>query len=551
MRQKTLFTLILLAVVMLSFSQTKLSDTTRILFIGNSYTYFNSSPELLKGLAKERFPNHVIETQLISQGGMTLERHWEENRALEALKSKAWDYVVLQEQSKLGMGVIIDERTYFGETSLFFDYARKFDAEIKKSGATTVFFMTWSTENHPEEQAILTHAYTSIAKELEAKLVPVGLVWDKVRDRDDIKLYSSDGSHPSAYGSYLVATTLFAALFEESPVNLSGNISGNSLSSTGEAGLDTTSLVKISANEAKVIQAASWKVVKKLNKSGHYPALKEPSQNFPIPVMAAGESMELQNILGRWYGTSTYSTDYHGLIVDFVSQDNQPKVNLAFYTPDRVDQMTITQVDLADNQLHLTIMDSLRSLRSKITFALSDGQLKGISKSLGSNITRYKRWGFSRNQIQNGINLESADKLMQSFLLNIDKVGYVEAALQYYTQYGELIGKAYKPEEMYLNAMANILVSNMKTTEAFNLFELATTIYPESVNAHLSYGEALFAAKQPEKGIKMYTAGYDLAKMTNHKDVLLIEANLNKLKANASAAQRPLPPPPPPPRGGH
>ncbi|MFT6873388.1 MAG: hypothetical protein ACJAVN_002408, partial [Roseivirga sp.] len=341
MRQKALFTLILLAVVTLSFSQTKLSDTTRILFIGNSYTYFNSSPELFRGLAKERFPDHVVETQLISQGGMTLERHWEENRAIEALKSKDWDYVVLQEQSKLGMGVIIDERTYFGETSLFFDYARKFDAEIKKSGATTVFFMTWSTENHPEEQAILTHAYTSIAKELEAKLVPVGLVWEKVRDRDDINLYSSDGSHPSAYGSYLVATTLFSALFEESPVNLSGNISGKSLTSAGEPALDTSSLVTISASDAKVIQTASWKVVKKLSKSGQYPLIKEPSQNFPIPVMEAEESMELQNILGSWYGTSTYSADYHGLILDVVSQDNQPKVNLAFYTPDRADQMTI------------------------------------------------------------------------------------------------------------------------------------------------------------------------------------------------------------------
>lgn len=63
--------MILLAVATLSFSQTHTSDTTRVLFIGNSYTYFNSAPELLKGLAKEKFPNQVVETELISQGGMT------------------------------------------------------------------------------------------------------------------------------------------------------------------------------------------------------------------------------------------------------------------------------------------------------------------------------------------------------------------------------------------------------------------------------------------------------------------------------------------------
>lgn len=553
MKQKAIFTLLLLLIAALSFAQADRSDTTKILFIGNSYTYFNSSPELLKGLAKEKFPDHVVETQLVSQGGMTLERHWKGDRALEALKSKDWDYVVLQDQSKLGMGTIIDDRTYFGETSLFFEYARRFDAEIKKTTAETVFFMTWSTENHPEEQEILTHAYSSMAKELGAKLAPVGLVWDAVRDQDQMNLYYSDGSHPSAYGSYLIATTMFATLFGESPVDLSGQLSGNQLSSTGAIALESATLTDISTSDANVIQAASWAVVESLNKSGHYPEVEKPSLNFPIPVLEAGESMDLQRISGRWYGTSTYSGDYDGLILDVKSQDNNPKVSLAFYTPDRADQMTIAKFSIEDDQLHLTIMDSLRSLRSKITFSMSEGQLTGVSKSLGSQMTRYKSWDISKNQTQNGIDLESVDVLMQSFRSNTEKSGYIAAALRYYTQYSELIGKAYKPEETYLNAMGNILINDNKSTEALNLFELATTLYPQSINAYLNYGEALLTAKQPEKGIRNYTAGYELAKSTNHKDVLLIEANLKKLKVDASAIQRvlPPPPPPPPPRGGH
>lgn len=551
MQQKALFTLFLLVIATLSFSQTQSSDTTRILFIGNSYTYYNSSPELLKGLAKEKFPNQVVETQLISQGGMTLELHWKGDRARQAIQSKDWDYVVLQEQSKLGMGTIIDERTYFGETSLFFEYARKFEGEIKKSGAKTVFFMTWSTVSHPEEQKILTHAYTSMAKELGAKLAPVGLVWDKVRDNDQIDLYAVDGSHPSVAGSYLVATTLFATLFEESPVNLSGKISGKRLSGSGVPALESSPLAAISSSESKVIQKASWAVVKALNKKGGYPKVKKPQLSFPIPTLEAGESMDLKHITGRWYGTSTYSADYDGLILDVTSQDNQPMISLAFYTPDRADQMTITKVALVDNQLHLTIMDSLRSLRSKIAFSLSDGQLTGVSNSLGSNMTRYKRWNVSKSKTQDGMDLEAADVLMKSFLSSIDKTGYVPAALTYYKQYSELIGKAYKPEEMYLNAMSNILIGDNKMTDALNLLELAMTLYPQSVNTYLNYGDVLVGAKQHEKGIKVYTTGYELAKKTKHKDLLLIETNLKKLKANASAIKPVLPPPPPPPRGGH
>lgn len=457
---------------------------------------------------------------------------------------------MLQEQSKLGMGIVIDERTYFGETSLFFEYARKFAAEIKKSSGKTVFFMTWSTENRPEEQDILTHAYTSIAKELDAKLAPVGLVWDKVRNQDQINLYFRDGSHPSASGSYLVATTLFTTLFEESPVNLSGQVSGKQLSNAGVPALESNLLVSISNIDAKVIQKASWSVIKKLNKSGHYPEINKPSQSFPIPVLEARESMGLKNIVGRWYGTSTYSTDYDGLILDVESQDNQPKVSLTFYTPDRADQMTITKVSLKDDKLHLTIMDSLRSLRSKITFSLSNGQMAGVSNSIGSNITRYKRWNVSKNKTQNGMDLEAADVLMQSFRSNSEKTGYIDAALTYYTQYSALIGELYKPEEMYLNAMGNILLGDKKLTEALNLFELATTLYPQSVNAYQSYGEALNTAGQREKAIKVYTATYDLAKRTDHKSVSLIEANLKKLKANV-ATKKEIALPPPPPRGGH
>ena len=80
------------------------------------------------------------------------------------------------------MPVIIDRDIYFGQTDLFFNYARKFDAEIKEAGAKTVFFMTWSVKSRPEEQEILTYAYSNIAQELNATVAPVGLVWDALRE---------------------------------------------------------------------------------------------------------------------------------------------------------------------------------------------------------------------------------------------------------------------------------------------------------------------------------------------------------------------------------
>ena len=258
---KKILTFIFLVSVTLSWSQSMVSDTTKILFIGNSYTYYNSLPELVKGMAQEKFPNQVIETQLVSQGGMTLKRHWEEEKSIQAIRSGHWDFVVLQEQSKLGMGVVINDDFYFGQTDLFYEYARKFDEEIKNAGAKTVFFMTWSRSDNPEEQEILTYAYSSIAKELDAILAPVGLAWDQLRTNTTFNLYVADGSHPSPMGSYLAASTIFSTLFEVSPLGLSGKVYGKILSSSGAPSIETKSLTAISMADAQAIQTASWSVV--------------------------------------------------------------------------------------------------------------------------------------------------------------------------------------------------------------------------------------------------------------------------------------------------
>ncbi len=117
--------LLLLLILSVSCSPSKEVDEIRILFIGNSYTYYNSTPEVLKELIHEKFPKKAVTTQLISGGGMTLADHWRNEGTVETIRTGNWDYVVLQEQSKLGMSVMIDNEIYFGQTERFFEHARK------------------------------------------------------------------------------------------------------------------------------------------------------------------------------------------------------------------------------------------------------------------------------------------------------------------------------------------------------------------------------------------------------------------------------------------
>ena len=539
---------IFLVFVSFTYAQTSAPDTTRILFIGNSYTYYNSSPELLRSMVRQKHPDQEIEVQLVSQGGMTLERHWQQDRTHEAINSKDWDYVILQEQSKLGMPVIIDQEIYFGQTDLFFNYARKFDTEIKKAGAKTVFFMTWSVKSRPEEQEILTYAYASIAQELNATVAPVGLVWDVLRETDQFDLYDVDGSHPSAHGSYLVAATMYATMFKEDPAGLSGVIAGKRLTSSGASTLARQELVNISDADARMIQKASWNVTEDLQKTKGLQNLKQPALTYRVPVLTEGKSINQEIIKGRWYGNSTYGSNYLGLIMDIKEKDEKPEIQLSFYTPENKDKMTVKDVKIFDKILEFTITDSLRNMDSKLEFSLSEGQLSGISTSIGSRFKQYKHWYLSKEAKQGKTDLEAMDQLIQIFQKDKTQGNYSDAAIAHYKRYSELIGNEYLPEEEYLNGTGYNLLSDQKTDEALDVFELANTLYPESVNTYDSYGEALVIDGQKEKAIAVFTEGYELAKKTGDPALGYIEANLKKLKDGAlrnSPANIPAPPPPP------
>jgi hypothetical protein len=202
----------------------------RVLFIGNSYTFFNNLPQILTGLAESA--NQAVETEMIAAAGATLKKHWEEGKAVEALKRVPWDYVVLQEQSTLGLPS--QPGAQINSPKMFHEYARLFNSEIGKVGAKTVFFLTWARQDRPHTQALLTDAYFSIAKELKAIVAPVGIAWQKAaRKNAKVALHQKDLSHPTPAGSYLAACVLYSTLLRKSPVGLAAVVLGNAVDAGG------------------------------------------------------------------------------------------------------------------------------------------------------------------------------------------------------------------------------------------------------------------------------------------------------------------------------
>lgn len=178
----------------------------RVLFIGNSYTYFNDLPGLLSRIAAA--DGLEIVTESVVEGGMTLLGHLRSGDAVLRIRSGGWDVVVLQEQST---------RPLYAP-GLMDAAVRELAGEIELIGARTALYLPWARRDRPDDQAALDAAYGQCAAAAGALVVPAGPCWQRALVEDpSLDLYEEDGSHPAPQGTYLVACVFYAALTGRSP----------------------------------------------------------------------------------------------------------------------------------------------------------------------------------------------------------------------------------------------------------------------------------------------------------------------------------------------
>ena len=213
---------------------------TKVLFVGNSYTYENDLPVLVAGLAASA--GRLLDARHVTSGGKTLEWHTENAETLAALQESKWDVVVLQEHSIRPVQ----------DTPKMLEAARTLQSKIEPTGARTVMYMTWARQHFPEMQPGLARVYTRVAQEIGADVAPVGLAWEAALTTDPmLVLHTSDKSHPNAAGSYLAACVFYATFFDARPSGLAAKIDG----------VDGKSLVDLPVAQALFLQKIAWDAV--------------------------------------------------------------------------------------------------------------------------------------------------------------------------------------------------------------------------------------------------------------------------------------------------
>jgi hypothetical protein len=226
-----------------------------VLFVGNSYTFYNELPWLLERVsADEAKP---VKTRAVTISGATLRQHWESGAAIKAMNLDRFDYVVLQEQS--GSPVTAFERMR--------EYARRLDAEIRSSGATAVFFQTWAPRDHSELGEPISAAYIRIGRELGALVAPVGDAWRLVLSRHpELRLHDASGGHPNLAGSYLAACVFYSLLYGKSPEGLVHSFPVHyEIPEAYRASLESE---RLSSDVAVLLQRAAWETIRAAGRAG-------------------------------------------------------------------------------------------------------------------------------------------------------------------------------------------------------------------------------------------------------------------------------------------
>lgn len=226
MKNKSLLAFIVTIIAVLPLSAQV--DTTRVLFIGNSHTYYNDMPSIFANLSQSG--GHVVIKDSSTPGGYTLEQHSTNANTLQKISQGTWDYVALQENSQYP---VIEYLRY----NSMYPAARFLDSLIIANNERTAFFLSWGWhygghfeidghespvfEDYFEMQDTMNSAYTEIAGELSSVLVPAGMAWAVAATwNPDIDLWQPDTYHPTVKGSYLAACVFYKAFFHSSPVGL-------------------------------------------------------------------------------------------------------------------------------------------------------------------------------------------------------------------------------------------------------------------------------------------------------------------------------------------
>ncbi|CAM1374573.1 SGNH/GDSL hydrolase family protein [Tenacibaculum xiamenense] len=196
---------ILLFISTYSFAQSiEEKKEVSVLFIGNSLTYYNNLPKLVKRAANQKKVKMYVE--MIAYPNYAIIDHWNGGKVQKLISNKKFDYVIIQQ----GPSSRANGR------KMLIDTGKKFKDLCTQNNAQLCYFMVWPSRHFYQSFDKVIENYSEAAKINNAILLPVGKEWKEYFDNSNkFNYYGKDGFHPSLKGSKVAANIIVENLLKE------------------------------------------------------------------------------------------------------------------------------------------------------------------------------------------------------------------------------------------------------------------------------------------------------------------------------------------------
>jgi hypothetical protein len=183
----------------------------RVLFVGNSYTFFNNLPAVFVEAARFARPGlPAPEVEMVAAGGATLDDLLTLPRWEGALGRGPWDVVVLQERGGVLACLTTLQRPLPTDCATSVSAHRKMTKASRAAGATRVLlFGTWQMGTR--EPGAASRGTRKLGSMLDLPVVDLGAMLFAAERADPGPWFTGD-DHPHRLGTLLIAFALWQAM---------------------------------------------------------------------------------------------------------------------------------------------------------------------------------------------------------------------------------------------------------------------------------------------------------------------------------------------------
>jgi hypothetical protein len=243
---------LIICILALAQSAKASDDTTRVLFIGNSMTYFNNMPNTFRDISNNL--GKKVKVAMYAPGGTGFVNHVSDP-AVYAMFRQSWDVVVLQPGTNESAGTSASVNTTIARGKVLMDSIKKYSAcariylyQIPYSVPSP---STWSS--YFSVQTMFRDSVGKMADSMKVQMIAAGeCARAYYRRHQNFALHTTyNDIHPGPLGSYLVACAAYVSVFQDSVK-----------SCTEYAGIHQDSARKFFAISDTVIlrHKASWRI---------------------------------------------------------------------------------------------------------------------------------------------------------------------------------------------------------------------------------------------------------------------------------------------------